>query len=317
MISVQNLKKQYGNIIAVSDLSFEVEKGEILGLLGQNGAGKTTVMKIMTGFLEPSGGTIMVGGKDVRSDRVSVQSQIGYMPENAPLYEEMLVQEYLLMMAELRGLPAEKRVQAVVRAITVTGLSDRAVQAIGTLSKGYRQRVGLAQAILHNPDVLVLDEPTNGLDPVQILEIRALIKDLAKTTTVIVSTHILSEIEAVCNRVVVLIDGELAADATLTELLSAQEVDITFTDTLPSDVVSSLCEIDAITSDSIALDKENMRVKIHCTQASKVAREAMRIVRKKGWDLQALAPMTPSLENVFRSLMYAHAERKADGGTAV
>ena len=270
----------------------------------------------MTGFLEPSGGTITVGGKDVRTDRVGVQNQIGYMPENAPLYEEMLVQEYLLMMAELRGLPKEERLKAVIRAIKVTGLADRAVQAIGTLSKGYRQRVGLAQAILHSPEVLVLDEPTNGLDPVQILEIRALIKDLAKTTTVIVSTHILSEIEAVCNRVVVLIDGELAADATLTELLSAQEVDITFTDSLPSDVVSSLCGIDDITSDSIALDKENMKVKIHCTQASEVARQAMQIVREKGWDLQALAPRTPSLENVFRSLMYAHAERKADGGTA-
>ena len=316
MISVKNLRKQYNDITAVSDLSFEVERGDILGLLGQNGAGKTTVMKIMTGFLEPTSGTIEVGGKDVRTDRVSVQKQIGYMPENAPLYDEMLVQEYLLMMADLRGIATGAREEAVIRAIKVTGLSDRAVQPIGTLSKGYRQRVGLAQAILHRPEVLVLDEPTNGLDPVQILEIRALIKELANTATVIISTHILSEIEAVCNRVVVLIDGELAADSSLDELLSAQEVEVTFAESIPKTAVTQLAEIDGISSTAIEVLAADRTLRVRCANAKKIAREAMKCARAHDWDIEALAPMTPSLEHVFRSLMYAHAERKALGETA-
>ena len=207
MISVRDVQKRYGKLTAVDNISFEVERGGIVGLLGHNGAGKTTIMKIMTGYLEPTRGTILVGGIDVVTDRLGVQKQIGYMPENAPLYREMLVQEYLMMMAELRGITKSNRTKSVVEAAEATGLIPRLVQPIGQLSKGYRQRVGLAAAILHKPDVLVLDEPTNGLDPVQIVEIRDLIRRLAETTTVIISTHILSEIEAVCNRVVILIDA--------------------------------------------------------------------------------------------------------------
>ena len=312
MISVKNLHKQYGELTAVRDLSFEVSKGQIVGLLGQNGAGKTTVMKIMTGFLEPTAGTIVVGGKNVRHDRVGVQSQIGYMPENAPLYEEMLVQEYLLMMAELRGIPSESRVTAVIDAIDVTGLKARAVQTISTLSKGYRQRVGLAQAILHKPDVLVLDEPTNGLDPVQILEIRALIKDLAKTTTVIVSTHILSEIEAVCNRVVILIDGELAADASLEELLSAQQVKLSFADQIPKGAMDATSLLDGVKADGVTPDSDGRTLNIKCVNARSVASKLMEIVHEKRWSVDGLAPVTPSLETVFRDLMQNHAERKKE-----
>ena len=226
MISVKNLIKDYGDLRAVADISFEVERGEIVGLLGHNGAGKTTVMKVMTGYLEPTAGSVSVGGIDVVGDRIGVQRQIGYMPESAPLYREMLVQEYLLMMAQFRGLSAREQIPAVAEAVNATGLQARLLQPIGTLSKGYRQRVGLAQAILHKPDVLVLDEPTNGLDPVQILEIRSLIRRLAETTTVILSTHILSEIEAVCNRVVILIDGHLAADSTLGNLLETSVISL-------------------------------------------------------------------------------------------
>ena len=175
MIEVRDLEKRYGDVRAVKGLSFDVGRGEIVGLLGHNGAGKSTVMKMITGYIEPSGGSISVGGVDVLADRIGVQRQIGYLPESAPVYPEMLVQEYLLMMAELRDIPAAERNAAVIKAVRSTGLEDWLVRPIATLSKGYRQRVGLAQAILHEAEVLILDEPTSGLDPVQIVEIRALI----------------------------------------------------------------------------------------------------------------------------------------------
>lgn len=312
MISVKNLRKQYDSLVAVRDLSFDVERGQIVGLLGHNGAGKTTVMKIMTGFLEPTAGTITVGGKDVRTDRVGVQSQIGYMPENAPLYDEMLVQEYLMMMAELRGIEKPKRRQSVIDAITDTGLADRAVQPIGTLSKGYRQRVGLAQAILHKPDVLVLDEPTNGLDPVQILEIRALIQKLARTATVIVSTHILSEIEAVCNQVVILIDGELAAHASLDDLLSAQQVKLSFASKAPTDVRDQLNGLTDI--EKIQESEGEHSLLLTCGDAQRLSSQLITLIRKNQWDVVGLAPVSPSLETIFRNLMRTYAEQKSTKG---
>ena len=314
MISVKNLRKQYGSLVAVRDLSFEVKQGQIVGLLGHNGAGKTTVMKVMTGFLEPTSGTITVGGKDVRSDRISVQNQIGYMPENAPLYDEMLVQEYLLMMAELRGIEVSQRRQSVIDAITDTGLSNRAVQQIGTLSKGYRQRVGLAQAILHKPDVLVLDEPTNGLDPVQILEIRALIQKLAQTATVIISTHILSEIEAVCNQVVILIDGELAAHDSIDSMLSAQQVKLTFTASAPSEIEAKVREIEGVAVEHISKLDNGKTLLFTCRDANELSRKLMTLIQKNEWHVTGLAPISPSLETIFRNLMSAYAAQKSTSG---
>ena len=219
-----DLTRRYGSLLAVDDFSVEIGRGEIVGLLGHNGAGKTTVMKVLTGFLEPSAGTVSVGGVDVTDDRSGVQRQIGYLPESAPLYPEMLVQEYLVMLAELRGVPAPNVDSAVVAAAASVGIVDYLVRPISTLSKGYRQRVGIAQAILHQPAVLVLDEPTNGLDPGQIQSIRALIRKLSANTTIILSTHILQEIEAVCDRVLVMIEGSLVADSPLSELLSSDVV---------------------------------------------------------------------------------------------
>ncbi|MCA9537244.1 MAG: ATP-binding cassette domain-containing protein [Myxococcales bacterium] len=315
MIVVQNLEKRYGAIRAVSDVSFKVAKGEIVGLLGQNGAGKTTVMKVMTGFLEPTQGTVTVGGIDVRTDRLGVQRQIGYLPENAPLYPEMLVQEYLLMMAELRGLPPERRARAVADAVVATGLEARLVQPIGTLSKGFRQRVGLAQAILHKPEVLVLDEPTNGLDPVQIVEIRELIRRLARTTTVILSTHILSEIEAVCNRVVILIHGNLAADARLDELLASNVVKLTV-DAAAKDVARALSKVEGV--DEVRREGERdgkVTWRAICAQGSAPAPAIARVAAENGWTLYALAPEQPNLEQRFRDLMAEHVE-KARGKAA-
>ncbi len=218
MISIRNLTRRYGSVVAVDDFSVEIDRGEIVGLLGHNGAGKTTVMKVLTGFLDATSGSASVGGIDVQADRAGVQRQIGYLPENAPLYPEMLVQEYLVMMAELRGLKPAEIPATVASVADSVGIGAHLLEPIGTLSKGYRQRVGLAQAIVHRPEVLVLDEPTNGLDPVQIQTIRELIVELSERATIILSTHILQEIEAVCDRALIMIEGSLVADAPLGEL---------------------------------------------------------------------------------------------------
>jgi ABC-2 type transport system ATP-binding protein len=315
MISVSNLVKKYGDLTAVAGVSFDVARGEIVGLLGHNGAGKTTVMKTMTGYLEPTAGTISVGGIDVVADRIGVQRQIGYMPESAPLYREMLVQEYLLMMAKFRELPAKSQVPAVAEAVISTGLQDRLLQPIGTLSKGYRQRVGLAQAILHKPDVLVLDEPTNGLDPVQILEIRALIRRLAKTTTVIISTHILSEIEAVCNRVVILIDGHLAADSSLDDLLSTNSIRLGIKEDL--DLMETLSALDGVANVTKLMDRTDQNTwHIECEDSAALVPSIVRLGYEANWTITEVRAETPSLEQVFRDLMFAHAEKNRDGGAS-
>ena len=316
MIAVQELTKRYDRIVALDDVSFDVERGEIVGLLGHNGAGKTTAMKIMTGFLEPTNGTITVGGVDVLKDRIGVQRQIGYLPESAPLYPEMLVQEYLQMMCDLRSLPRGEQRKAISRAVHATGLEPRLVQQIGTLSKGFRQRVGLAQAILHDPDVLVLDEPTNGLDPVQIVEIRALIQKLAETSTVILSTHILPEIEAVCDRVVILIDGQVAADARLDALLASNDVRIAVGEGA-SDVAGVLRGVPGVSGvkDDHASSDGFARYRVTVT-GPEVRPAIVKAATQAGWDLAEIAPMSPSLETVFRDLHQEHVLRLRSTGAA-
>ncbi len=218
MIEVRDLTKSYGPIEALKGVSFDIAKGEIVGLLGPNGAGKTTIIKTLTGYLQPDSGVVRVNGLDVLTQTREVQAQIGYLPETAPLYPELSVQAYLKMMAELRGVAVEAQPQRLSEAIYATGLADMLVRPIGQLSKGYRQRVGLAQAILHRPQLLILDEPTVGLDPTQIVEIRHLIRRLAEHSTVLFSTHILSEVEALCDRAIILMNGRVRADARLSEL---------------------------------------------------------------------------------------------------
>ena len=218
MIRINNVTRKYGSFKAVNNVSMSIQSGEIVGLLGHNGAGKTTIMKMITGFLEPTEGTIVVNGKEIGTDRLAIQRDIGYLPENCPVYPDMTVVEYLDYMASLHGLSEGQRAPLVVAAIGRTGLQEKAFQSIATLSRGFRQRTGVAQAILHEPDILILDEPTNGLDPTQILHMRALITDLAKSSTVIVSTHVLQEVQAICDRVIILKNGEKALDARLDEL---------------------------------------------------------------------------------------------------
>ncbi len=223
MIDVKNVTKTYGPIEALRGISFDIASGEIVGLLGPNGAGKTTTIKILTGSLQPDDGTVNVNGRDVLEHTREVQAEIGYLPETAPLYRELTVQGYLRMMAELRGIPEEERRARISEAVYATGLAEHLVRPIGELSKGFRQRVGLAQAILHKPRLLILDEPTIGLDPTQVVEVRRLIRRLSERSTVLLSTHILSEVEALCDRVIILINGRIRADAELSELASTSD----------------------------------------------------------------------------------------------
>ncbi len=218
MIVVDRLTRKYGDFIAVDDVSFEIKKGEIVGLLGHNGAGKTTIMKMLTGFLEPSDGHISIDGLDMDTQRSTIQEKIGYLPENCPLYPEMTVIGYLEYAASLHKIPKDECNGKIREAIAQTELAPKAMDTISTLSRGYRQRVGVAQAILHSPKIIILDEPTNGLDPSQIFQMRALVKDLARDATVIISTHILQEVQAICDRVIIIQNGKKYLDSRIEDL---------------------------------------------------------------------------------------------------
>ncbi|MBN2341296.1 MAG: ABC transporter ATP-binding protein [Deltaproteobacteria bacterium] len=316
MITAKNLCKRYQNVEAVKNVNVEIQKGEIVGLLGQNGAGKTTMMKMITGFLEPTEGTVLLGGKDVLEDRIAVQRQIGYMPENAPLYHEMLVQEYLLMIADLREIPSEKQREMIVEAVKATGIEKYLTRPIGTLSKGYKQRVGICQAILHQPDVLILDEPTNGLDPVQIIEIRHLIIKLAQKSTVIVSTHILQEIEAVCDRVLILIDGELVKDAPLGEFLTSNRIEISLADSVgKSDlemIKSEVSTIGAVEKQGRDNSRKGFTLwSLEWNGDAAPIPELLNLAADQKWQVGSVTSKPPSLEQAFNSLMIEHAEQKA------
>lgn len=314
MIRIDEVARYHGTIRAVDGISTAIGRGEIVGLLGHNGAGKTTLMKMITGFLEPTRGSITVNGLDVVEQREQAQRLVGYLPENAPLYPEMLVQEYLLMMAELRGVPAEQRAAAVGRAVIATGLQQRLLQPIGTLSKGYRQRVGLAQAIVHEPRVLVLDEPTNGLDPVQIQSIRELVRRLARHTTVILSTHILQEVEAVCERVLVLIDGRLAADAKLSELRSSLLTRMSLGGGSGS-AEALLREVAGVEEvRSLGADPANegfQRFEVRAAPGLRLTPDLVEAATRGGWRVAEAAPERLTLEQVFERLQQEHIRERS------
>lgn len=223
LIEVRGLVKCYGPLRAVDGLSFLVRRGEIVGLLGANGAGKTTLLRILTCYLAADEGTVRVAGYDVETQALEVRRRLGYLPENAPLYHEMRVEEFLNFVARIRGLSRAERRERVSRAVLACGLAPKFKAPIGTLSHGYRQRVGIAQALLHEPDLLILDEPTSGLDPFQLQEFRELLLELGKRRTVLLSTHVMQEVEAICGRVLILKRGKLIADASPAEVKSRYE----------------------------------------------------------------------------------------------
>jgi ABC-2 type transport system ATP-binding protein len=319
MISIRNLTRKYGDDVAVDALSLEIARGEVVGLLGHNGAGKTTVMKILTGFLEATSGSVLVAGIDVAEDRTAVQERIGYLPENAPLYPEMRVQEYLRTIGELRGLPADAIDAAIVDAAEATGLIDHLVAPIANLSKGYRQRVGIAQAILHKPDVLVLDEPTNGLDPMQIQLIRDLIRRLAQDTTIILSTHILQEIEAVCDRVVILIQGTLVTDARLADLLERKRIVMEVESATLGDLdaaqakLEALAGVQSVTREASQTAGDTTRFVCKRTSDVNPVPAILEIGAGAGWRIHSIAPDHHTLEDVFRDLHAAHVARQSQG----
>jgi ABC-2 type transport system ATP-binding protein len=218
MIKIDSLNRAYGDFVAVDRVSFSIEKGEIVGLLGHNGAGKTTIMKMLSGYLEPDAGRIEINGMDISTERKAVQQQIGYLPEALPVYPEMSVADYLDYAAELKGLTGDIASSEIRHAVKATDISAKLLAPISTLSRGYKQRVGVAQAILGKPRVLILDEPTNGLDPTQTQQMRELIKEIARDATVILSTHIMQEVDALCDRALIMRGGQLALDASLSEL---------------------------------------------------------------------------------------------------
>ena len=302
MIRVDELIRTYGDLTAVDRVSFEIGQGEIVGLLGHNGAGKTTIMKMLTGYLEPTAGSIEIDGLDIATHRKAVQQRIGYLPENDPLYPEMTVIDYLDYAAELHGVTADKRIESIWHAIERTGLADRAADRIGTLSRGYRQRVGVAQAIIHDPSLLILDEPTNGLDPTQVQQMRELIRTLAQNATIILSTHILQEVQAICDRVIIIRNGHKALDATMDELRAGKRL-LVSVDAAPEKVLDLFKSLQGVKSvetldetgieHRYALDLEQQEA-LHQTAPELATR-----VTAEGMKLYTLQPEVRNLETIF------------------
>ena len=307
IIDVHSVTKSYGPVEALRGVTFRIAAGEIVGLLGPNGAGKTTAIKILTGYLQPDDGTVIVNGLDVLEETRQVQSHIGYLPETAPLYPELSVQAYLKMMAELRQIPEEEQQALLSEAIYATGLQEHLVRPIGHLSKGFRQRVGLAQAILHKPRLLILDEPTIGLDPTQMVEIRGLIRRLAENSTVLFSTHILSEVEALCDRVIILMNGEIKADARLSELSATPDA-VLVLQSQPKGVVKALRKIDGVRSVELVEVPDSYpsyRILGEADGQTDLCPAIYELARDQGWPLRELRREVRTLETIFNDLAMA------------
>ena len=307
MISVRNLTKRFGRTVAVSDVSFEVQKGEVLGFLGPNGAGKTTTMRILTCYLMPDSGTATVAGFDILNDPLEVRRRVGYLPENAPLYLDMDVTSYLEFVAEVREIPKLERPRRIRKMIETCGLESVVRRGIGELSKGFKQRVGLAQTLIHDPEILILDEPTTGLDPSQIIEIRELIKEIGKERTVILSTHILPEVEATCSRVLIINEGRIAASGTPEELQSAAGgEDTVFVSVKAGDspVEEVLGRIPSVRSVKRVGGDDGgfVRYVVKSKNGADVGEEIFKAAVENHWTINELKRETLSLEDIFLKL---------------
>jgi ABC-2 type transport system ATP-binding protein len=307
MIEVENLSKTYSGFRAVQGISFHVNKGEIVGFLGPNGAGKSTTMKVLAGYLPPTDGKIRIAGFDVVDDSIEVRKRIGYMPENVPLYTDMRVNEFLRFRAELKRVPRKKIKERVATVKQLCSLDDVENKIIGTLSKGYRQRVGLADAMVHDPDLLILDEPTIGLDPNQIRAVRDLIKDLGRHHTILLSTHILSEVELTCNRVLVINRGKIEASdtpANLTKLVRGGGSILLEVKAPAADVVSRIEALTDVDDVEITLESEGgwTQAKVFAKPGVDVREEIFGVVRQNNWTLRELARVKATLEEAFVEL---------------
>lgn len=295
MITVTNLSRHYGEFKAVDDVSFSIQPGEVVGLLGHNGAGKTTIMKMVSGFLEPTAGGIAIGKLAMGADTAAIQRRIGYLPENCPLWMDMTVIDYLAYQASLHGITPDQQTTAVARAIRRTALQDKATALIQTLSRGYRQRVGVAQAILHNPDIIILDEPTNGLDPVQINQMRSLIHGLALSATVILSTHILQEVQAVCERVLIMRSGKLVLDSRLDALQQSKHLLLTLNNPRAKRYLDTLAGVGKVEAQQACAGRYIYTLEADPATAPQVAAA----VHAAGDQLFSLQAESRTLENVF------------------
>jgi ABC-2 type transport system ATP-binding protein len=304
-IQITNLSKRYGPQTAVDNISFEVKTGEILGFLGPNGAGKSTSMKMITGFLGIGEGDIVIGGRSVREHGDALKKHIGYLPENNPLYLDMPVIDYLRFCAELQSVPPASIENRIRSMIQLCGLNAEKHKKIGELSKGYRQRVGLAQAMIHDPEVLILDEPTTGLDPNQIVEIRKLIRQLGKKKTVILSTHILPEVEATCDRILIINKGKIVADGTA-DLLRKQAtggelLKIRIEDGMNDRILSALNSLPSVAK-AVSVDTATNRFEVQTKPVQSSKREIFRMCMENGWVLTESIPVETRLEDIFRNL---------------
>ena len=306
MIEIRNLTKKFGRFTAVDKLSFTVTEGEVLGFLGPNGAGKSTTMKVITGFLSASGGTVIVEGYDISKNPIEAKSLIGYLPEGAPCYGDMTTLAFLKFIARIRGYRGEEIVKRVQHVVNEVELHSVCQQTIETLSKGFRRRVGLAQAIMHDPKVLILDEPTDGLDPNQKHHVRELIKNLARDKIVIISTHILEEVTAVCSRAIIIAEGRIVADGTPAELESRSKyhhaVTVRLTDEydLAADL-SGLAAVSAVEKDG----SEELSYTIFAAGNTSIFAQVSEIAQSKNWPITEFHVSRGRLEDVFRSVTQA------------
>lgn len=308
MIEVKNISKSFGEIKAVNGVSFEVKKGEIVGLLGPNGAGKTTTMRMLTGYFYPDKGSIKIDGMNILKQPEEIRKTIGYMPESNPIYKDMLVEELLKFVLELRDIPKSEQKELIKRVVEETGIADVYYRPIGELSKGFKQRVGLAQALIHNPEILILDEPTEGLDPNQRNDIRKLIKKIGKEKTVILSTHVMQEVTAMCDRVIIIDNGKVIADGNPDELEKGNNnfVDLIVDGTGVVEELKKMKEVEDVETVSGKGKKKEYRVKYNGEDS--FFEGLAKVVSRNKWTVYKLTPEKSSLEDVFYALTHKEME---------
>jgi ABC-2 type transport system ATP-binding protein len=312
MIQVQNLTKHYSGLCAVNQISLAVRKGEIVGLLGPNGAGKTTTLRMLTGFLRPSAGSVNIMGRDIETHPLEIKKILGYLPESAPLYHEMLVYDYLNYVADIRNIDKSRKKDRIGQLADLCGINEVMHQPVSELSKGYKQRVGLAHAMMNDPEILILDEPTSGLDPNQIVEIRQIIKQIGKEKTIILSTHILSEAEATCDRIVIINRGKIVADDSTENLkesagdirqihLTLQNADFKSVDKLLSDLegVTGVARLDE--------SEKQLDVRVDCRAAFDQRAAIYKEIKQTDWIVLNFSQKTETLETIFRELTMENA----------
>ena len=313
MIRIENLSKNYGDVKAVQSISFSLNDGEIVGFLGANGAGKSTTLKMMTGYLTPTSGNVFVNDKNIIDDCIDIQKQIGYLPELNPLYFEMKVHEYLKFHAEIRGIEDSEFNEALKRVVSECGLQGVVHRTVGNCSKGYKQRIGLAAAMIHDPKVLILDEPVTGLDPNQIVEIRSLIKKLGKEKLVLMSSHILQEIQATVDRIIIIDQGKIVADGTSEELIADSKgmtkLKLEILDGDENDIRNMEATIPSVTVQGIEKQKQSILIQIEYQNTSDPRQDIFKYAVEKNWVITEMSVHKRNLEDLFRNLTLSKGEK--------